>query len=243
MENEPKYTVILRGQEFVLTKSQIEFDSPNYFTAYFLKDSKETQAQRLELFRSPDLFKLIIEYLCGYKIFPLNEKSIPSCMPLESGLQNLRVDAVFYQLDGLVKSCDKNIQSRGSSTSSDKSFMAIGHTTAYPIMSDTDLSRIILDRLHLVKTEMTPGNTWTTIVTAEKFDKMGQLQSPEQYVDFDDLQLVAGIESLARKGVGDYYQRGWKLIGWRFRPTAPRPEGSRGTEILIVLEDTRSRGE
>ncbi|KDN33445.1 hypothetical protein RSAG8_13466, partial [Rhizoctonia solani AG-8 WAC10335] len=111
MEYEPKYTVVLRGQEFVLTKSQIEFDSPNYFTACFLGDFREAQTKRLVLTRNLELFQLVVEHLCGYEILPLDDKTIPSHMPPDAVLRNLRADALFYQLDGLVKSCDEIIKS------------------------------------------------------------------------------------------------------------------------------------
>ncbi|CAE6499338.1 unnamed protein product [Rhizoctonia solani] len=238
MEYEPKYTVVLRGQEFVLTKSQIEFDSPNYFTACFLGDFQEAQTKRLELSRNPDLFKLIVEYLCGYEILPLDDKSVPSSMPLEAGLRNLRADALFYQLKGLVKSCDNMAQSHGRSIPSNKLFMAIGYTVGFPIMTDDDPSKIMLDRLHLLKYAMTPEKSWTTIVTPGKLARMGELQLPEAFIDFEGLQIVSGIEILAREVVGDYYQKGWKLIGWRFQPTDIHPGGHK-TEVLIVLEDMR----
>jgi hypothetical protein len=107
MEHDPKYTVIVMGKTFSLTKSQVEFDSPNYFTACFLGDFCEAQTRQLELSRDPDLFKLIVRYLCGYSVLPLDEKQIPSSTTPATALADLRADATFYQLDGLKQACDE----------------------------------------------------------------------------------------------------------------------------------------
>lgn len=96
------YTVHINNEVFTLTKDQVEFDSPNYFTSCFLGDFAESQSHVLYLSRDPDLFRIIIEYLSGYEVLPLNNSVIPRRMNRESVLRNLRVDADFYLLDGLV---------------------------------------------------------------------------------------------------------------------------------------------
>jgi hypothetical protein len=107
MEHDPKYTVIVMGKTFSLTKYQIEFDSPNYFTTCFLGDFCEAQTRQLELSRDPDLFKLIVRHLCGYSVLPLNEKQIPSSTTPATALADLRADATFHQLDGLKQAYDE----------------------------------------------------------------------------------------------------------------------------------------
>ncbi|KDN34346.1 hypothetical protein RSAG8_12577, partial [Rhizoctonia solani AG-8 WAC10335] len=216
MEYEPKYTVVLRGQEFVLTKSQIEFDSPNYFTACFLGDFREAQTKRLELSRNPDCFKLIVEYLCGYEILPLDDQAIPSHMSADSALRNLRVDALFYQLDALVKSCDTVIKPRKTRTFPDRRFMVIGHIATHWILSSTDPnSNISLSGLKEARAWLTPDNIWTTTVTEDVLGRMAQLQLRGSYVDFEGLQTVAAIEDFATKAVKNYRELGWALMGWR----------------------------
>lgn len=110
VDTDAKYIVSLQGTEFVLTKSLIEFDSPNYFTACFLGDFQEARTRRIELHRDPDLFRIIIFYLCGYTVLPLNDKCAPPHMSPSTALLNLRADAAFYQLDGLIKACDTQIE-------------------------------------------------------------------------------------------------------------------------------------
>ncbi|KAH7332675.1 hypothetical protein B0J17DRAFT_678404 [Rhizoctonia solani] len=106
MEHEDGYTVTIRGRDFQLVKAQIEFDGPNYFTTCFLGGFKESQSRHLKLFRDPDLFLIICDYLSGYKVLPLSDRVIPARMSPELALANLKTDAAFYQLDGLVEQCD-----------------------------------------------------------------------------------------------------------------------------------------
>ncbi|KDN34339.1 hypothetical protein RSAG8_12570, partial [Rhizoctonia solani AG-8 WAC10335] len=216
MEYEPKYTVVLRGQEFVLTKSQIEFDSPNYFTACFLGDFREGQTKRLVLTRNLELFQLVVEHLCGYEIFPLDDKTIPSHMPPDAVLRNLRADALFYQLDGLVKSCDEIIKSSTPGTPPSRSYMVIGFSTTSGVVNNANAGKI-----------------------SERFlkDRMGSLQLAESHASFSGLRATAVIEAFARKAVGDYHKLGWTLMCWRVEIVTSGLKA----ELLIVLEALDSR--
>ena len=95
-------TIHMRGEVFLLTIDQIVFDSPNYFTSCFLGDFAESETRNLQLSRDPDLFKIVLDYLSGYQVLPLDDSVIPRRMNRESALRNLRADAEFYSLDGLV---------------------------------------------------------------------------------------------------------------------------------------------
>ncbi|QRV84498.1 hypothetical protein RhiJN_12514 [Ceratobasidium sp. AG-Ba] len=92
----------MSDQPFALTRDQIEFDSPNYFTSCFLGEFVESQTRTLTLSRDPDLFKIVIDYLNGYEVLPLHESVLPKRMSSEVALRNLLVDAQFYGLDGLI---------------------------------------------------------------------------------------------------------------------------------------------
>lgn len=96
------FTVVVRDQRFVLSRSQINFDAPNYFTMCFLGDFAESISRQVELSRDPYLFRIIVDYLCGYTIFPIRQDVLPPTMTPEVALANLRADAVFYQLEGLL---------------------------------------------------------------------------------------------------------------------------------------------
>ncbi|KAG8783845.1 hypothetical protein FRC12_019292 [Ceratobasidium sp. 428] len=91
----------MRGETFILTRDQIEFDSPNYFTTYFFGNSAASQTRTLTLSRDPDLFKIVLDHLSGYEVIPLHASVIPKRMSPDLALRNLLADAQFYLLDGL----------------------------------------------------------------------------------------------------------------------------------------------
>jgi hypothetical protein len=96
------FTVITRGVEFKLSRGQIEFDSPNYFTAAFLEhDFQEATTRVLHTDRHPQLFALIVEHLSGYRVLPLQSPSIPITMSLEMAKVNLARDAEYFGLERL----------------------------------------------------------------------------------------------------------------------------------------------
>ncbi|CAE6368630.1 unnamed protein product [Rhizoctonia solani] len=99
------YTVIVRDRFFKLTKAQMERDAPNYFTSHFLDASGECATRILEISRDPVLFELVLKYLNGYTIFPIHSAWIPSGCTADTALGDLRADAEFYKLDGLVGLC------------------------------------------------------------------------------------------------------------------------------------------
>jgi hypothetical protein len=131
------YTVVVQGREFLLSRAQIEFDSPNMFTRYFSNSNPETNynpganydpranyninvnpeinydpgsnQNRLRLSRDADLFMLILDYLSGYTIIPLTANVVPSRMSRENALRNLRADAEYYELQGLMRLIDAHI--------------------------------------------------------------------------------------------------------------------------------------
>ncbi|KAG8687214.1 hypothetical protein FRC08_012104 [Ceratobasidium sp. 394] len=112
------YTVIMRGEKITLTRDQVDFDSPNYFTSCFLGEFTESQTRTVTLSRDPDLFRIIIDYLSGYKVLPLHESALPRRMGMDAALFNLLVDAQFYLLDGLItqiKTIEQEIVSTPSS--------------------------------------------------------------------------------------------------------------------------------
>jgi hypothetical protein len=94
------FLVRVRDERFELTDTQIEIDSPNFFPAAFSGDWQEEPGGALVLRKQhPDYFALIVEYLSGYRLFPLDG-------PAElhrKRLANLKVDAQFLQLDGLLR--------------------------------------------------------------------------------------------------------------------------------------------
>ena len=100
-----QYTIVVRGERFVLSRDQIFFDSPNYFTVLFTGTFQEAVNGQREviLHRDPLLFKVIQTYLSGYTILPLPDNWAPGYMSQEAALKNLLEDARFYGLEKLVE--------------------------------------------------------------------------------------------------------------------------------------------
>lgn len=97
-----EYTVFVRGQRFILSRSQIQFDAPNYFTDAFLGNFSEASSRTLHLWdRNPELFALIVEYLSGYDILPLAPSTVPKAMTVDLATRNLAKDAEHLGLSAL----------------------------------------------------------------------------------------------------------------------------------------------
>ena len=109
-----EYTIILRGQRFVLTRDQIEADSPNFFINRFLGEYSESQSREIKLGRNPALFAFIIEHLSGYDILPLPDSAILPGATMELMMKNLMADAMFYSLDALRDKIEEGIQDLAS---------------------------------------------------------------------------------------------------------------------------------
>ncbi|KAF8601090.1 hypothetical protein BDV93DRAFT_524984 [Ceratobasidium sp. AG-I] len=101
------YTIVIRDRTFLLFRSQIEHDSPNFFTSYFLNPSNQgcSKITKLHIFRDPDVFELVLRYLNGYHVVPIYNRFVPAESTPEIALSDLRADAEFYQLRGLIDLC------------------------------------------------------------------------------------------------------------------------------------------
>ncbi|KAG9090865.1 hypothetical protein FRC06_000849 [Ceratobasidium sp. 370] len=96
MTGSDQFIVIVSEKRFVLTKAQLEFDSPNYLSKWFLENASRFQDQILELTRDPDLFRLVVDHLSGYSVVSLSPPTIS--LPGSRTLNDLLADAAFYEL-------------------------------------------------------------------------------------------------------------------------------------------------
>ena len=104
-----EYTIVLRGERFLLSANQLHFNAPNYFTMLFEGPFQEAADGKREvvLYRDPNLFRIIETYLSGYKILPHDRW--PEYMSKEAAKENLLEDAKFYGLDGLALLLEENL--------------------------------------------------------------------------------------------------------------------------------------
>ncbi|KAI1795373.1 hypothetical protein LXA43DRAFT_865144, partial [Ganoderma leucocontextum] len=92
------YTVVLRGETFELSKTQIECDSPNFFMSCFLSEFSESARCTTTLDQNPIIFVIIVDYLSGYLVLPL---SLGQGMDTSAAHRYLLADAEFYGLSRL----------------------------------------------------------------------------------------------------------------------------------------------
>lgn len=96
------FTVKLRGVSMQISRSQIQADTPgsNFFAASLLGDFAEASEKTLSLDRHPAIFKLILDHLSGYRIFPLDKIILKSFygdgMSVERALRYIQDDAEYY---------------------------------------------------------------------------------------------------------------------------------------------------
>jgi hypothetical protein len=245
MSFEQDYTVIIRGKEFLLTQSQIEFDSPNYFTSCFLGNFSESQSRTLKLSRDPDFFQIVINYLCGYTVLPLNEGFAPAFMTPSTVLANLRADAIFYQLDGLVEQCDALKEPLSAKYSRSPRYLIIGSQYNHAEIEDVGewSHDIILFSLFHALTLCTEDQmsrainhrVWKTWVEKDVIEKepLMAMERPGSRSGFDALREVAAVERFVRSQVPELDL--WNLVGWHIQKQVGSWEVS--SQLMVVLEN------
>ena len=95
------YTIIVGGQPFVLTRDQLDSDSPNEFTCHFSKTTSNTN--KVAVHQDPHIFTIIHSHLLGYDVMPLPENWFPRYMSKEAAMDNLIADAKYYRFTKLVE--------------------------------------------------------------------------------------------------------------------------------------------
>ncbi|KAB5588511.1 hypothetical protein CTheo_8043 [Ceratobasidium theobromae] len=226
MEQNQKYTVVIMGTSFVLTKSQIEFDSPNYFTTCFLGDFHEAQTHHLELSRDPDLFRVIIRYLCGYSVLPLTEKQIPSDMTLASALTNLRNDAAFYQLDGLLCACDESLSDQEPTLERQEKHLALLGVVSHSNNGiDTGAQLFLQGKDNFLHMEVAPNQ-----LLCPPFTGLTDPASPRYFSEF---RTLAAVQDILKLELGAGHHKKWRLVGYRANWAQHQ-----SYELTILLERT-----
>jgi hypothetical protein len=75
------FTIILRGVSFALEEENLRFDSPNYFTSYFLGEFEEgAEGKRLlTLNRHPEIFRIYLNTSLAMKYFHSQTELYMAC--------------------------------------------------------------------------------------------------------------------------------------------------------------------
>ncbi|KAI5474261.1 hypothetical protein MNV49_003758 [Pseudohyphozyma bogoriensis] len=142
-----EYVVVARGTRFVLSRSQVEFDGPNFFTAAFLDhDFSESSSRTLHTDRHPLLFAIICDYLAGYNVLPLQPAALPPTMSVKVGMDNLGKDAEYFQLDKLKEQLDRM-------TRPSLPIEAVGFARVLE-WKELEAGKVLLERVPVGKTEV-----------------------------------------------------------------------------------------
>ena len=110
------YVINFPDCKFIVTSTMLRFDAPNMFSNVFLSNSTfyESQSRAITIpDKDPHLFKMIYDYLRGYKTFPLNEAAVePRWLPLHKTYDNLRRDASYYGFARFEAECSNWLKSQ-----------------------------------------------------------------------------------------------------------------------------------
>ncbi|KAF8601052.1 hypothetical protein BDV93DRAFT_558736 [Ceratobasidium sp. AG-I] len=215
MSPNDRFKVIVRGSKFTLTRPMVEFDGPNYFTACFLGSFKESQTRTVEIWRDATLFAIVLDYLCGYTVFPLKLANVPSRMTLATAVLNLRADAEFYQLDGLVQACNDQINSTDEQP--ENKLLVVYGTS--PASTSPDIASF-LDSYKNHRIAFLPKQK-----VQQEFPNM---TTPQLCSGFYGVRELGGITKIVKSALcyNSYLTSEWKLVGWKWN----------ATELLIVLK-------
>ncbi|CAE6449776.1 unnamed protein product [Rhizoctonia solani] len=214
MDHETVYTILVQGTPFTLSHSQITFDSPNYFTTCFLGDFCESQTRSVQLTRSPSVFSLIRDYLCGYTVLPLSDRSIPRGMTTTQVVSNLKADALFYQLEGLVGLCDEHLETIARGLPASYRYLFIGWEAC---KEEEPINYRNLDMDNLDKYFPTPRQLgWHLYVTKEEFETLNleNMMLRKAFINGGTVALKAltGLSTSAEKVLPSHGRKRW-LVG------------------------------
>ncbi|EUC53457.1 BTB domain protein [Rhizoctonia solani AG-3 Rhs1AP] len=225
MEHDTTYTITIRGRDFLLTKSQIEFDSPNYFTSCFLGDFHEAETRHLKLSRDPDLFLIISDYLCGYEVFPLSHRVSPTRMSSALVLTNLRIDAAFYQLDGLFEKCDALIAGEPVEIKlkTQLQYLVVGCEYGHSDEASFEELMEIASK----------ASIWSTRIAEDELtqEPLARMQKREAHTGFEGLRKRAAVERVAQKACSAEL----RLVGWHVKSSPTERADYIRSRLMIVL--------
>ncbi|KAG8688001.1 hypothetical protein FRC11_006230 [Ceratobasidium sp. 423] len=209
-----EYSVIVSDKYFKLSKSQIEYDSPNFFTSHFLNRSDQHTPRAMELSRDPYLFTIVLRYLNGYQVLPLHPTLVPPHCTPETALADLRADAHFYQLNGLsnLLSSQKNPENQDESAIRYAEITGHYNTTSDMLEPTESLDQVIAG----FSLEFSSEQQYQIASNQDNFYTVPRnTKGGNPNVFFSGLlneRIVRGV--LQREGHATRVNR-WELLGWK----------------------------
>ncbi|KAJ1300419.1 hypothetical protein OPQ81_005239 [Rhizoctonia solani] len=160
-------------------------------------------------------------------------------MSPETVLLNLRADAVFYRLGGLVRICDNFIEQQRVKKTPSNQYLILGNVYRCHFSVEFDE----------LQSNATPATTWRLHAGRDILSKAPLIDmiTAESLLDegIDGLQAIAKVEGFASHTLGGFDSRRWKLIGWHIDETRFGGDDENfdwdlhdiDYRLLIVLED------
>ncbi|KAG8755658.1 hypothetical protein FRC11_005884 [Ceratobasidium sp. 423] len=144
-------------------------------------------------------------------------------MSPELALANLRTDAAFYQLDGLVEQCNALIAQSLVEGGPRKQYQILG--SEYEHLSNCSFESQMGIALK--------AKTWSTRVTAERLaqEPFVNMERPEKHLGFSGLRTIAAVERFAREMCGVEPQ----LVGWHVEASPEQMFGVVYSRLVVVL--------
>ncbi|GAA5887916.1 hypothetical protein JCM5296_001495 [Sporobolomyces johnsonii] len=225
----PTYTIVLRGKRFVLSASQISFDSPNYFTAAFLGGFKETATRTIYSDRRPEYFAVIFEHLAGYDVFPVKLEGLSE----EEGAKAILAEAEYFQLDGLADKAKEALDGLA-----DKAQEALGRIQLPHLWADGGVLSFV-PQVHSFN-ELCRGGSLNGQSGRDVVHAVRRPDEPPPLLHFQDLQIelyepdsefsmITFLDPLERMTV-----RGWAGLGTN--SVHLHPDNSEAPQVTVSVD-------
>ncbi|KAG8713163.1 hypothetical protein FRC11_013064 [Ceratobasidium sp. 423] len=145
-------------------------------------------------------------------------------MSPEAALLNLRADAEFYQLDGLVQACEAFINPKEGQTSPKNRYLILGSKW----FVDDDEYRGKYDFRSI-------GSDNLAYSYSLKQPPLNDMKTPMSVSGFEGLRVTAVMERVGARSISGYDPRRYRLFGWSM--IAEHTEIQIQCTSLVVFED------
>ncbi|QRV97061.1 hypothetical protein RhiJN_25080 [Ceratobasidium sp. AG-Ba] len=222
MASANEFTVLVSEKLFKITRKQIHFDAPNYFTKRVLTNPPTVGSRIMELSRDAEMFQFILDYPSGYSAIS-TDRLVISCLPASRSIQDLLVDATFYELDKLKAICTRLLEHPIVELENQplpKRYLLLHGSCNVPAASFADA---LFKGQHTLTTRFIPRDALFH-PDFQNLTGMGRCTSsgPKGY---RELSLLAKVVLTHLQSAG--FQQRWSLIGWK---------RVHGNELMVIVD-------